>query len=267
VRYPVRSLAAGTAVLLLASAGVWFDRDAEGLNGSAPSRESLPHSGAASPQPRKTLVTGHSVAGRRLVAERVGSHPNTPRILVVGCVHGNECAGIRVARDLISDRPLRAARLVVIPDLNPDGHAKGTRQNARGVDLNRNFPWRWQPIGGPGSLYYSGPRPLSEPESRFARRIARRIHPTISIWFHQHMHLVDRSGGKAAIERRYARAVRLPLRRLPRYPGSATGWENHHFERSTAFVVELGAGALSHRGVERFSDGIRALARSLASRP
>jgi protein MpaA len=158
---------------------------------------------------------------------------------------------------------MRKAQLVVIPDLNPDGRAAGTRQNARGVDLNRNFPWRWQPIGAPGSLFYSGPRALSEPESRFAHSVIRRTHPSVGIWFHQHENLVDRSGGSVVIEHRYARLVGLPLRKLPRYPGSATGWENHRIKNGTAFVVELPAGRLSARGVERFSDGIRTLARSL----
>jgi protein MpaA len=131
------------------------------------------------------------------------------------------------------------------------------------VDLNRNFSWRWEPIGAPGSLFYSGPRSLSEPESQFAHELVRRIHPSVGIWFHQHMAVVDRSGGNVKIERRYARLVRLPLTRLPRYPGSATGWENHRINNGTAFVVELPAGRLSPRIVERFSDGIRTLARSL----
>jgi protein MpaA len=77
------------------------------------------------------------------------------------------------------------------------------------------------------------------------------------------MNLVDRSGGKVAPERRYARIVGLPLRKLPRYRGSATGWENHRFPASTGFVVELLAGRLSPKGVERFSDGIRTQASSL----
>jgi len=133
----------------------------------------------------------------------------------------------------------------VIPDLNPDGVAAGTRQNAHGVDLNRNFPFRWQPIGGPGNEFYSGPSALSEPESGLAAGLIRRLHPEISVWFHQQDAVVDESGGAVGIERRYAGLVGLPLRRLTRFPGSATGWENHLRPGSTAFVVELPAGSLT----------------------
>ncbi|MEA2509268.1 MAG: murein peptide amidase, partial [Actinomycetota bacterium] len=262
MRYPIRSLLTVTGLLLVASACVGTLHEASARQAAVPSTKSSSVDRNFSMTGRRRILTGHSVDGRRLVAERVGNASSARRILVVGCIHGNECAGVPVARDLISDRPMRAARLVVVPDLNPDGRAMGTRQNARGVDLNRNFPWRWQPIGAPGSLFYSGPHALSEPESRFARHLVRRIRPSISIWFHQHMDLVDRSGGNVAIERRYARIVGLPLRRLPRYPGSATGWENHRLSHSTAFVVELPSGHLSPKGVERFSDGIRTLARS-----
>jgi len=127
----------------------------------------------------------------------------------------------------------------VIPDLNPDGVAAGTRQNGRNVDLNRNFPYRWQPLRG---LFYSGPRALSERESRIAYNLIRRIRPTVSIWFHQHLDVVDESGGDARVERRFARLVGMRTERLPRDAGSVTGWENHTFPGTTSFVVELPAG-------------------------
>ena len=85
--------------------------------------------------------------------------------------------------------------------------------------------------------------------------------PRITIWFHQHDDVVDESGGDVSIERRFARLAHMPLARLPRYPGSATGWENHAMPGTTAFVVELPAGRLSPAGVERFSDAILRLIR------
>jgi hypothetical protein len=72
--------------------------------------------------------------------------------------------------------------LWLVDNLNPDENAAGMRQNAHAVDLNRNFPWAWRRRNG---IYDSGPRPLSEPESRIAYHLILRVRPPISIWFHQ----------------------------------------------------------------------------------
>ncbi len=197
---------------------------------------------------RKVLL-GRSVDGRPIVAYEVGNPASSRRELVVGCIHGNETAGIAIARRL-ERMSLTTVDLWVVPVLNPDGVAAGTRGNAHGVDLNRNFPHRWQMQSG---VYYSGPRPLSEPESRTAYRLIRRFRPQVSIWFHQHLDVVDESGGQIAVERRFAALVGLPLRRLTRESGSVVGWTNHILPRSTSFVVELPARALSEPAVARFA--------------
>ena len=93
-------------------------------------------------------------------------------------------------------------QLWLVPELNPDGTAADTRQNAHGVDLNRNFPYRWQPISDP--TYYSGPAAVSEPETRATMRLVRRIRPAVTISYHQHMDLVDMAGGDRGFARRYA---------------------------------------------------------------
>jgi protein MpaA len=207
--------------------------------------------------PLRTVVLGHSVQGRPIVAVETGDPTSPRKVLVVGCIHGNEPAGIAIARRLEHLQPPAGVDLWIVPDLNPDGEAAETRGNADGVDLNRNFPWRWRPLGG---VYDSGPRPLSEPESRIGHRLILRLAPRVSIWFHQHLRLVDVSGGSGAIERRFARLVGLPLRRLARYPGSAVGWENARFPGTTAFVVELPPGVLAPRAVDRFSRAVLAIA-------
>ena len=204
------------------------------------------------------VVLGRSVLGRRIEAVELGDRDSPRKVLVVGCIHGNEGAGIPIVRKLEHLRPPPGVDLWAVEDLNPDGHAADTRQNAHGVDLNRNFPWAWRPLGG---VYDSGPRPLSEPESRLAYRLILRVRPQISIWFHQHERVVDESGGNPSVERRFARLVGLPLRRLPRYPGSVVGWENHRLPGTTAFVVELPAGALSATAVSRYAAAVLAVAR------
>jgi protein MpaA len=217
---------------------------------------------AASHAPRASQeYLGHSLRGRPLVAYRSGRGDGR-RVLVFGSIHGNETAGIPITARLIEEAALSGTDIWVVPDLNPDGTALHRRQNADGIDLNRNFPYRWQPLGSEGPFDYPGPRPLSEPESRFAARLISTLHPAVTIWFHQALRVVDLSGGSAAIERRFSRLVGLPLRRLARYPGSGSGWQNHRFPGTTSFVVELPPGRLSRAAVDRYARAVVTLSRS-----
>jgi protein MpaA len=204
-------------------------------------------------------VVGHSVLGRPIVARVVGSPTSPRRVLIVGCVHGNETAGEAITRRLRTAAVPAGVALWLVDEFNPDGCRAHTRQNAHGVDLNRNSPWHWRPLGG---IFYSGPRPLSEPESRAIVRLIRQIRPAISIWYHQHAALVDDAGGSRLIESRYARLVGLPFRRFGTYPGSITSWQDATFPRDTAFVVELPAGRLSATAVARHAAAVMALAGS-----
>lgn len=76
------------------------------------------------------------------------------------------------------DRP-DDLHLTLVPLLNPDGWEAETRNNARNVDLNRNFPWGWprRPRSGSG--------PASEPETQAAMRFLDRTRPDLTIWIHQ----------------------------------------------------------------------------------
>src|SRR5438874_2353429 len=208
----------------------------------------------------RAVVLGRSVRGRPIRAFELGDANAKRELLVVGCIHGNETAGIAVARKLERGAPVAGVDLWIVPDLNPDGVAARTRQNADGVDLNRNFPWRWRPLGPRGTQQYAGPRPLSEPESRIAHVMILRLRPAVTIWFHQPLGLVDESGGSLAVERRFARVARLPLRRLTRYPGSAASWQDARLPRTTAFVVELPPGTPGTGQVARYASAVRTTA-------
>jgi protein MpaA len=179
-------------------------------------------------------------------------------VLVVGCIHGNETAGIAVARALERLSP-PDLDLWIVPDLNPDGVAAGTRQNAHGVDLNRNFPWHWRPMHG---VYESGPRPLSEREARIAERLIDRLHPHLTVWFHQHLDLVWASGGDRRIEKVFARVSGLPYRPLPQLAGSAISWQNNALHGTTAFAAELPAGQPTKLQVARYVRAVLAAART-----
>jgi protein MpaA len=213
---------------------------------------------ASSAHASRVVALGRSVEGRAIKAVVIGPRDAQRNVLVVGNVHGNELAGITVVRALRERNAAPAGTaLWLVRSFNPDGLRARTRQNARGVDLNRQAPYRWRHL--PRGTFYSGPRPLSEPESRAAIRLVRRIRPAVSIWYHQAARLVV---SPAPVARRYARAVGLPFGRLPGdFPGSITNWQNHVQPRNTAFVVELAAGPLSRRAVRRHVRAVVSAAR------
>jgi N-acetylmuramoyl-L-alanine amidase len=219
---------------------------------------------AAAPTPAQAggwETIGHSEQGRPIQALRVGSARARAKVLVVGTVHGNEQAGKDVITRLRRAPPPRGTALWLVPDANPDGTAAGSRHNAHGVDLNRNFPYRWQPQDG---VYESGAGPASEAETQVMQRFIERERPRVTLWYHQALRMVVKSTGDAKLERLYSARSGLPRRRLPRYHGTAISWQNHTFTGDTAFVVELPGGALPAPGVRRHTGAVLALARAIA---
>jgi len=157
---------------------------------------------AASSAGVRRVVLGRSLQGRPIVAYEL----SVRKVFVVGCIHGNECAGIAILDRLRRLGPLAGVDLWLVPDANPDGHAAGTRGNARGVDLNRNFPWRWRSLGG---VNYAGAGPGSERETRIAMSLILRLRPKVTIWFHQHLNMVVLTRRNPGLERRFARLAGL----------------------------------------------------------
>jgi murein peptide amidase A len=181
-------------------------------------------------------VIGRSVQGRRITLVRIGDPAAPRKVLVVGCIHGNEPAGRGIVADLVRATPAPDAQLLLVRDMNPDGFAHNARTNARGVDLNRNSPEHWAGAGA---------RPWSEPETRAIRDLVLREQPTLSLYYHQPFGLVDvPEGGRREAARRYSELVGLPLKRLSRRSGSISRWQNARLRAGSAFVVELAAGPL-----------------------
>ena len=196
------------------------------------------------------VTLGHSAEGRPITATArngVGGMASGgngssggPVILVFGCVHGDECAGIRAAEKSWRGCPPYGGGIVTVENLDPDGYALGTRLNARGVDLNRNFGYDWRPIGVPGDPEHSGAAPFSEPETRLARRLIRALRPDVTIWFHQQAEpLVRAWGSSIPAARAYARLADDRFVPMPWMDGTAPNWQNHAFPGTASFVVEL----------------------------
>jgi murein peptide amidase A len=205
----------------------------------------------------RRVVIGHSVRGRSIVARVLGPDSARRKLLLVGCIHGNECAGVAILSALARTVVPPGVQLWLVAEMNPDGTAAGTRQNADGVDLNRNFPYQWERVTDP--TYESGPRPASEPETRAAMALIRRIGPAVTIWYHQHMDLVDMAGADRGVARRYAQVSGLRAACLGFLPGTAPAWSNHLLPGTTSFVVELPAGLAPPAALGRHLRAIRAM--------
>jgi murein peptide amidase A len=206
----------------------------------------------ASRSHRRSRRFGTSVLGRPLRAYRVGDRSSALTTVLLGNMHGNEPAGVRLVNAVRADPRVRGVDLWVVPTMNPDGLAADSRQNAHGVDLNRNWAHSWRRRTGP---YDSGPKPFSEPETRAMRRFLDRVHPQFVVSFHQPLHGVDSDAAKNRhLLHRLATNLHLPkkpLRCSGVCHGTMTGWYNAHHSGS-AITVELGptpsVGYLTGRG-------------------
>lgn len=144
-------------------------------------------------------VFGHSAQGKPLIAYSLGNGPNVT--LICGAFHGNEAGSAVVVAQLLGylrqhPEQLIGCRVVLVPQVNPDGLAAGQRANARGVDLNRNFPGNWQrqPFR---ARYHPGPQPASEPETQAFMRLIKRYGPTKVISIHSPFHTMNWTGERS----------------------------------------------------------------------
>ncbi|GAB3781202.1 M14 family zinc carboxypeptidase [Nocardioides ungokensis] len=214
-----------------------------GLALLAASSPGLPSSAQAAPAQRSavigTRVLGKSVEGRKIVAWHLGE-PGKPKVVLMSAMHGDERAPRQILQALRDGAPIHGINLWVVPTYNPDGAAAGTRKNAHGVDLNRNFPYKWVDLDG---NYESGRKPASEPETRAMMRFLSDVRPRWILSFHQPLHGVDTDTKRPTFARKVARHLDLPAKKFSCGSvchGTMTMWFNHKFA-GTALTVEYGA--------------------------
>jgi hypothetical protein len=157
-----------------------------------------------------------------LLADRPSAARGRPAMLLNGMHHGDEPMSTFIVLDAIEqllsgagkdprvDRYLSELAIWCVPMVNPDGFAQfmtdfgagrkngretrkpgsRTTRSAKGVDLNRNYPFRWGAHNEAGSSKdpnrrsYRGPAPASEPETRAMTALSDREHFVGSISYH-----------------------------------------------------------------------------------
>ena len=187
---------------------------------------------------------GFSVGGQPIVAERSGTVGGR-RVLVIGVIHGNEDDGVAIVDELRAEPVPDGVELWIVESMNPDGVANQDRHNANEVDLNRNFPYNWGPIGAPGDGQYAGPGPASEPETQAMVNFMQQLQPDITLWYHQDLFVVNPAQGREGrVRARYADLTGLPMGQITGgiYTGIAATWARNEFRPAdgVAFIVELG---------------------------
>ena len=171
-----------------------------------------------------SLATTHE--GRRVTAMMIADRPakatSRPSMLLNGAHHGDEPLSSDIVLDAIEtmlaksdsdpkiQRYLSELQIWCVPMVNPDGFAtfmadfgagrkngRETRKvpragtlNQKGVDLNRNYPFKWGSLREEGSTRnperrnYRGPEPGSEPETKGMMALSEAQHFVGSISYH-----------------------------------------------------------------------------------
>jgi len=152
------------------------------------------------PVTERAFVYGHSALGTPLRAwvldNGTGAAPNVT--LIFGGFHGDERStpGVVLSlRSFLRAHPgeWRGRRAILAPLANPDGWAAQTRPNARGVDINRNFPRGWAPMGR-AARYSPGPASASEPETQAVIGLLNRFRPAKVVSLHSPLRCLNPTG-------------------------------------------------------------------------
>lgn len=188
-----------------------------------------------------------SVLGRPLWERDVVAPDAKRRVLVIGGIHGDELSASALALHWIRNAMEAPDRIHwrFVPLMNPDGALREppTRVNARGVDLNRNFPtpsWDaeapqyWTKRTGNDPRRYPGPKSLSEPETRWLVEEMAHWKPDLIVSIHAPYGVLDFDGPVVPPQR----LGRLYLDQVGIYPGSLGNYGGVH-KRIPVVTIEL----------------------------
>ena len=157
---------------------------------------SLSEYGPLTHKPRR-----YGVSEKGAVLEIYEPLSNAPQILIMGSIHGDESLSTVLLSECLRSIQAHELKSSIILAANPDGVLAGTRCNARGVDLNRNYPtnnWSPDPVyyrnrpGTPQNIALSpGDMAGSETETKGLIKLIHEIKPKLIISIHGFLGCID----------------------------------------------------------------------------
>jgi len=156
------------------------------------------------------------LVGNDLVVQSLNMPIEKTKVLVVGVFHGNEPQGDFLIKKYLQERS--ETNLLFIPCLNPDGMALGTRGNANGVDLNRNFPTANWSHARAHDEFFGGESPASEIETRFLIEVIEKYKPQLILTLHAPFKVVNYDGDAREISEKISEIIGYPVQEDIGYP-------------------------------------------------
>ncbi len=164
------------------------------------------------------VTLGHSVEGRPLMAQH--RRGRGPSLVVFGGIHGDEPESAALCERFVAALTPSApddSDVWVLCAANPDGLVRRSKDNANGVDLNRNFAASNFTVAHPPG-YFPGRAPLSEPESQALVRLLDEAQPHLVVSVHQPFRCVNWDGPADAVAAAMSAASGYPALPSVGYP-------------------------------------------------
>lgn len=137
-----------------------------------------------------TACDGRNIKAYRFKSADVNGSVNfiKPKIVIVGGQHGFEKTNVfglesmfrtlcgayvdifSMGRD-IARYLAENVEFIVVPVANPTGFDTHSYKNANGVNLNRNYDYKWVKVADKTSDYYGGEAPFDQPETQAIRNL------------------------------------------------------------------------------------------------
>ncbi|MBD1572033.1 murein tripeptide amidase MpaA [Vibrio sp. S17_S38] len=178
---------------------------------------------------------GQSVLGAALLYFPAQVITSTTGLIIAG-THGDETASITSLSCALRSIQMSNLHHHVILSMNPDGNQLGTRANANGVDLNRNFAsqnwqkggtvYRWNTKEPERDVFIgTGETGNSEPETQALCDLIEQLNPAWVASFHEPLACID-DPANSTLGQWFANQMNLPVVGDVGYdtPGSFGSW-------------------------------------------